>query len=398
MPNVQTISNREVLFLAFASAIVTANAYYIHPIIRYVADSFGVSGGLVGVIPALNQVALAMGVLLLLPLGDRVNNGRLVAVCLTASVLALITMALAQSFVLFATASTVLGFFTITPYLLPAYVSKRVETKRLGHVTAMLTSGVIAGVQLSRVASGAIGEYLDWRAVYLIAAGLMAIAAIILPRTMQDQLEREPKQGPGYLALLGSLIGLARSNHRVIISGVIQGLNFGVFIATWLGISLHLTSPEMGYGSDLVGYLTLITMVSLLSTTYLGRLADKRGPERSRVFVALIQLFGISLYAVTGGVWWHLLIPILLTSLVGPMVDVTGRMTSLNKPSEIRTRLMSLYVAIMFIGGGLGSFAGTLAYDAGGWSGSVTLMISLTVIVSLLSIWQYRTSEERRAE
>ena len=114
------------------------------------------------------------------------------------------------------------------------------------------------------------------------------------------------------------------------------------------------------------------------------------------MFVALIQLFGISLYAVTGGVWWHLLIPILLTSLVGPMIDVTGRMTSLNKPSEIRTRLMSLYVAIMFIGGGLGSFAGTLAYDAGGWSGSVTLMISLTMIVSLLSIWQYRTSEERR--
>ncbi|MEM9397861.1 MAG: MFS transporter, partial [Pseudomonadota bacterium] len=74
----ERLSNRGIFMLAVASAFVTANAYYIHPIIGRVADSFGVGNGLVGIVPALNQFALALGVLLLLPLGDRMSNRRLV--------------------------------------------------------------------------------------------------------------------------------------------------------------------------------------------------------------------------------------------------------------------------------------------------------------------------------
>ena len=157
---------REIWLLAICSAVVTANAYYIHPIIRAVAESFAVSESQVGWVPALNQIALALGVILLLPLGDRVNNRMLVRVCLMAQVLALLVMATSPSFWLFTAASTALGFTTVTPYLLPAYVSRRIEVAKLGYATAMLTAGVIAGVQLSRLLSGVIGEFTDWRWVY----------------------------------------------------------------------------------------------------------------------------------------------------------------------------------------------------------------------------------------
>ena len=63
--------------LAIAAAVVTANAYYIHPIIALVADHFGVSHARIGLVPALNQLALAVGIFLLLPLGDRYSNRRL---------------------------------------------------------------------------------------------------------------------------------------------------------------------------------------------------------------------------------------------------------------------------------------------------------------------------------
>jgi hypothetical protein len=48
--------------LAFAAAVVTANAYYIHPIIALVAKDFGVSPSEIGLVPALNQIALAAGI------------------------------------------------------------------------------------------------------------------------------------------------------------------------------------------------------------------------------------------------------------------------------------------------------------------------------------------------
>ena len=46
------LTQRELFLLAFAGAVVTANAYYIHPIISLVAKDFGVSPSEIGLVPA----------------------------------------------------------------------------------------------------------------------------------------------------------------------------------------------------------------------------------------------------------------------------------------------------------------------------------------------------------
>lgn len=382
------VGDKEIIVLAWASAIVTANAYYIHPIIGDVARDFAVSDGLIGIVPAMNQIALALGVLLLLPLGDRVNNRLLVAFCLSVQVAALVVMAVTHNFTLFVSASTVLGFFTVTPYLLPAYASRRIAPSRLGYATALLTTGVIAGVQVSRLTAGVIGEYADWRLVYWGAAALMAISAIALPKIMVN--ETTPEHTPRYTKLLGSMLGLAWSHPRLMVSGVIQGLNFASFIAVWLGISLHLTSDALGHGSDLVGYLTAFSAIGLLTTTRLGQWADRTGAEKARLLMATCQFAGVALLWTAEQDWYFLLPPLAIMSIVGPIIDVTGRMTGLQELPAIRTRLMSLYVGMMFIGAGLGSWAGTLAYDRGSWPGMVLLLLVFSLLVWLLSLQQWR--------
>ncbi len=374
---------REILLLAICSAVVTANAYYIHPIIRAVADSFAISESQVGWVPALNQGTLALGVILLLPLGDRVNNRLLVRTCLLAQVIALAVMATSPSFWLFTLASTVLGFTTVTPYLLPAYVSRRIEVSKLGYATAMLTAGVIAGVQLSRLLSGLIGEFADWRWVYAMAAVLMGVASLALPKVMvEEERDASPVR---YRALLVSLIDVAQKHPRVIRSGLIQGLNFAMFIAMWLAISLHVTSDTLGHGYDLVGYLTAFSAVGLLTTSTLGKWADRRGAEQARLVLALIQPVGLSLLLLASQDWRWLLPPIALLSIVGPVIDITGRMTGLREDPRVRTRLMALYVGMMFLGGGLGSWWGTLAYAMDGWSGIVALLVLFSGCICLLS-------------
>ena len=391
MTTMTLLSNRMVYLLAFASAVVTANAYYIHPIISRVATSLDVSTALVGIVPALNQIALALGVLLLLPLGDRVNNRSLVAVCLSIQVIMLGIMATVNDFWTFTAASTVLGFFTITPYLLPAYASKHVEPRRLGFVTAVLTSGVIAGVQLSRLTSGVLAETISWHAVYWLAAGMMSISAVALPMLMTENARSASSmQRLPYPVLLMSQFKLLAAVPNVFISGIIQGCNFGIFLVIWMGISLHLTSDAMGYGTDLVGYLTAFSAVGLLTTAGLGKWADRLGAERARMIMAAIQFGGIALYSLAGTHWQWLVLPLLITSIVGPMIDVTGRMTGLKHQAENRSRLMSVYVALMFVGGGAGSWSGTASYAAFGWTGIVTLALTLSLVVMGLSYRQYR--------
>lgn len=386
------LSQRAVLVLAIASAIVTANAYYVHPIIGLLAEDFGVDEALVGAVPAFNQIALALGIFLLLPLGDRISNRRLAMVCLSAQVVALAIMVLADNFWLFVAGSTLLGFFTVTPYLLPAYTSKRVEPTRLGHATAMLTTGVIAGILLSRTGSGVVAEFLGWRSVYWIALALMAGSALVLPLLLE---EREPSQKPAelpsYPRLIGSLWSLARAYPQVVISGGIQALSFSIFLTLWLGVGLHLTSDEMGYGTDMVGYLSALSALNLLTTPRLGKLADRLGARRTRALMAAGQMVGVTSLFVAGSSYWWLIFPTAINSIVGPMIDITGRMTCLDQPGEIRTRLMALYITIMFLGGGLGSWTGTIAYDFAGWNGICIAALGLSALVLALSVWQART-------
>lgn len=381
----------QVVLLAIAAAIVTANAYYIHPIIALVAESFEVGAAWVGLVPAANQVALAVGILFLLPLGDRWSNRRIISVALLAQVVALLTMALADSFGVFVAASTALGFFTITPYLLPAYASKRVRGDRLGHVTAVLAAGVITGILVSRTASGVVGEYLGWRTIYWIAAALMVAATLALRRMLDDDVAVPvAESGESYLRLIGSLLPLLRRNRRVVLSGAIQGLSFGIFLLVWMGIGLHLTSEAVGLGVDDVGYLGIFSIVNVLTTPRLGRWADRVGPERARVILSLLQMFGVALLFVAGDSFWYLSVPIVVMSIAGPMIDVTGRMTCLGADPAIRTRLMSLFITLMFLGGGIGSWAGTIAYDLGGWVFNVSLAMGCSAVIVLLSLLALR--------
>jgi MFS family permease len=379
-------------------SVVCANAYYIHPIISEVAEAFGVGKAEIGIVPALNQLALAVGIFLLLPLGDRHSNRRLSILFVCAQTVFLLGMALSDSIVPFTLASTLLGFVTIAPYLIPAFASKRVAPERLGQVTALLTAGLVFGVLFSRVGAGIVAEIFGWRTVYWIAVGLMVSVSVVLPAIMRA--EGQPRSGDrpqeSYLALLGSVFTLALSNRDMLTSGAIQGLNFGSFIALWLGLALHLTSEQMGYGVDTVGYLAGIAVVSVFMTPRLGQWADRIGAKRARLSVALVQIVGISLLYPFGWNVWTLIVPLVIINAVGPTVDVTGRMTFLNLEPEIRTRLSTTYIVLMFIGGALGSILGTSVYDWAGWEGTCALVLMMSLTILGLS-YVSRRSEEMAA-
>jgi predicted MFS family arabinose efflux permease len=364
--------------LAVTVAVVTANAYYIHPIIGEVARGFGVDTATIGLVPALNQLALALGILLLLPLGDFYSNRRLCLIFVAGQTLCLGGMVLAREFVLFTAASTLLGFFTIAPYLIPAFASKRVAPERLGQVTAQLTAGVIFGILVARMGAGVIAEYADWHTVYVGAFAVMVSVTAFLPFAMRSETSAPKKPAASYRALILSVFTLAARHPDMRISAVIQGLNFAIFTASWLALALHLTSPALGYGTDDVGYLAGIAAISIVTTPRLGRWADRVGPRRARLAAAGVQWAGIALFYPLGFGILPVLVPLLLVNMVGPTVDVTGRMTLFTLAPEIRTRLTTSYIVTMFVGGAVGSALGTAVYDAGGWAATCTLLLAMS--------------------
>lgn len=371
-----------------------ANAYYIHPIVSVVADHFSISEADIGIVPALNQIALAVGILFLLPLGDRLGNRSLTFVFSALQAACLLAMGLASNFVIFTAASTLLGAVTIAPYLLPAYASKRTPPEQLGRVTALLTAGILFGILYARVGAGVIAEYFGWQIVYYLASGLMLVLVVTLRFLMRGKAPPAadaPAPTP-YFKLLASLPPLVKQHPEAALSGCIQALNFGMFIAIWLGLALHLPSDEMGYSVDIVGYLAFTAALSMVTTPRMGVWADRLGAEKARVRLASVQVVAMILLYLFGGNLFLLMIPILMNTVVGPVIDVTGRMTILRLAPEIRTRLMTVYVVIMFTGGAIASQAATWAYGEAGWAGNVAIAFCFALGAAVLSALANRTS------
>lgn len=384
------ISELKLFLFALSSAAVVANGYYIHPLITPVAEEFGVSGATIGLAPALNQIALALGILLLLPLGDRINNRKLVTIFVAGQFLAMLAMALSGSFITFVVASSLLGFVTIAPYLLPAYVTRRVAPGRIGHVTGIMTAGVTLGILGSRVGGGLLGHYFGWRSAYWVGVASMALLVILLPLIMERRRDEKPSgvEPPRYGELLRSLWPIMKSLPEVPLGGLIQALSFGLFLALWLAIGLHL--PRNGYGVDTVGYLAIIAIINVFGSPFAGRFADRIGAERARIYFSLAQLVGVCLLPFAGDNLWLLVVAVIFNTIGGASVDICSRTILFSRAPEIRTRLMTIYIVIMFIGGGISSWLGAATYEYGGWSGISAMAMIYALSIMGLSLWGLR--------
>lgn len=384
------------LFLFSAACAVTvANGYYFHPLIAPIGDEFRADGALLGLVPAFNQLALALGILLLLPLGDRVNNRKLVTLFIAGQFLAMLAMSLSQNFALFIAASSMLGLATIAPYLLPAYVTKRVRPDRIGHVTGIMTAGITVGLLGSRAGGGVLGHYFGWRSAYWVGTALTFLLLVILPLIMEkdEKLRDDDEAVQSYRALIASLWPIVKTMPDVLLAGLLQALSFGFFIALWLGIGLYLTSSSMGYGVDIVGYLALLAVTNVFIAPWSGRLADRIGPEKVRVLFAIVQWLGAVLLIVASDNIWLLILPIMLSNFGGASMDVANRTIMFGRDPEIRTRLMTIYIVIMFVGGGLSSWLGTAAYAWGGWDAIAMVSIVFATLILILAVWGQRISK-----
>jgi predicted MFS family arabinose efflux permease len=55
---------------------------------------------------------------------------------------------------------------------------------------------------------------------------------------------------------------------------------------------------------------------------------------------------------------------------------------------------MSIYIALMFLGGGLSSWLGTAVYEKGGWLACVGFVSLLSFIVLVLGVWSWRQEQQ----
>jgi predicted MFS family arabinose efflux permease len=245
------IERRTLAAMAAGCGLSVANNYYAQPLLADMGRSFGVPDRCMGLVAMLSQVGFALGLLLFVPLGDRLERRSFILVMLGAVTAALLGVAAAPSFPWLAAASLAVGVTTITPQLLVPFAAHLAGPQERGRVVGTVMSGLLIGILAARTVSGMVGEHFGWRAMYGLAAAVMVGLALalraLLPRS-------EPAaSGLSYAALLRSLGGLVRDEPVLRQSCLFGASSFGAFSAFWTTLAFHLAGPPFGYPSGVVG-------------------------------------------------------------------------------------------------------------------------------------------------
>ena len=73
------LSSRLVVLLAVACGATVANLYYAQPLLDTIAHALNVSSGAAGLLVTATQAGYVAGLILIVPLGDRLQRRRLVS-------------------------------------------------------------------------------------------------------------------------------------------------------------------------------------------------------------------------------------------------------------------------------------------------------------------------------
>ncbi len=362
--------------MAIASGAAAANLYYNQPLLAIIAQSFQTSEHSVGLIPMLTQIGYAIGIFLLVPLGDLVERRRLILTMLVATAFALGVAALAPNFTWLVGASLAIGMTTIVAQLIVPFAANLASPQARGKVVGMVMSGLLIGILLARTVSGFVGANFGWRSMYWIASVLMILLALALSKLLPKS---QPTLRVPYLKLMQSLFELIR--QPVLQEASLAGaMSFAAFSAFWSTLVFLLAQPPYHYGSEVAGLFGLVGVVGAAAAPLVGKLADRRSPKLTVALGLTITTISFLVF------WWQghqlvgLIFGVILLDLGVQTTMVSNQARIYSLPPEAHSRLNALYIMFYFLGGALGSFLGAYGWSRWQWNGVCAVSLLMLAI------------------
>ncbi len=377
-----------VWLFAIASGLSVANVYYAQPLLDALARDFHISHAAIGGVVTATQVGCALALLLLVPLGDRIDRRRLMATQLLALVAALVAVGMARTAPALLIGALAVGLLgTAMTQGLIAYAASASAAHERGRVVGAAQSGVFIGLLLARVFAGGISDLAGWRGVYLGAAALML--AIALPLWWRLPALTATPDGMSYPHLIASMLTLLRQEKMLQIRGVLALLMFAALNIFWSALVLPLSAPPYGFSHTAIGAFGLVGAIGALATARAGQWADRGYGERtSAVALLLLLLAWLPLSLMTWSLG-ALVIGIVLLDIGGQALHVTSQSMIFRTRPDAHSRLISLYMMFYAIGSGLGAIGTTATYAHAGWWG-VCLLGTAVSLLALLFWWMTR--------
>lgn len=370
-----------ILLMAVGTGLIVANLYYIQPLMGEIARGFGVREAIIGYAVTLCQAGLALGTLMILPLGDVTDRRRLITMSCLGAAISLIVMAVSPNAWVFLAANLALGFTSIATHLLVSYAAHLANPARRGQVVGAVMSGLLIGILVARTVSGYAGAWMGWREVLFIASlatlGLGAVMRMRLPHDDETHAIR-------YGDLLGSMPRLLFSQKTLRDACIFGALTFAAFNAFWATLTFHLEEPPFSMSTKTIGLFSLVAVAGALGANFTGRLTTLIRPFNIIAGSLVITLLSFGLFYVSGMTITGMILGIILMDLGIQAIHISNQTIIHALMPQARNRIHCVYMVCYFVGGSIGSGVGTWSFAHHGWSG---LSVAGGVFTALALAW-----------
>ncbi len=370
------------LAMAVACGIAVANIYYNQPLLGLLQRDFPGEAAIVGFVPTATQLGYAAGIFLLVPLGDVVERRRLILGQLGLLVLALLAAALSPGAGTLLVASVLVGVTATAAQVIIPFAAELADPTRRGATVGTLMSGLLCGILFGRTLAGFVGEHFGWRATFATGIGLVLGAALLLAAVLP---RGAPRARISYPALLASLFALVRQEPSLRLATAIQTAMFAAFSVFWTVLALRLEQPPYRAGADVAGLFGLLGGFGILAAPLVGRVADRRGPSVG-IGLGTVLTLGCWLLLGASATWTALVLAVVVLDVGVQCSMISNQHIIFALRPEARSRINTIFVCGLFLGGSLGSAGAILCWRTGGWPAVCLYGGALTALAIALNL------------
>ena len=349
------VATRSIAALSAAAFMSASTIRVGDPLIPQIANDFQVGVGAAAIVTT--SFALAYGLCQVIhgPLGDRFGKIRMITLATAISAFGTGSVALADSLATLGALRFVAGITSsaIIP-LAMAFIGDVVPYEQRQATLARFLFGQILGSVFGQIAGGVLGEYLHWRAIFLVLAGLYVVAALVIWHEFKGGagLDRRDPVDLSPRALLRRYAGLlARPRVRMVLAVVFLEavLFYGGF--SFFGAYLH-EAFALNY-AQIGGLLAFFGIGGLVYAVAARRLIPVLG-ERGFAICGGVMLLAAFVLATVAGPGIGFAIVATLSGLGFYVLHTTLQTNATQMAPEARGSAVAIFASCLFLGTSVG--------------------------------------------
>lgn len=370
--------------LAVMAGVSVANIYYSQPLLDLIRGDLHVTEFQANLIPMSGQLGYALGLLFIIPMGDLFHRRRIIVTNFIVLFGSLIVFALSKNLWMTLVASLLTGTCSVIPQFFLPIASQFSTPDTKERNVGIVLSGLLTGILASRVVSGAVGEYWNWRMMYLLAAGMMGVCCMLVLKLLPDI---RPTYEGSYSGLMKSLYTLLRRYPALRVCSVRAALAFGGFMAAWACLAFRLAEEPFRAGSDAVGFLGLCGVAGAVTASFIGGYIRRVGVFRFNLIGCTCMLTAWTcLLWLCGESYIGLVAGIILLDIGMQCIQLSNQTSVFGLYPPAANRLNTVFMTTYFIGGSTGTFLAGTFWHWMGWQGVVltgVLLVACSLSITL---------------